>query len=127
MPRIEVRCSAAQKAAWEAKADRQGVTLAELCRAALDHADLPRRSRAAEQYRRVAELYVLVVQRLEAVRRALEAGEAPREVLLVYLTHVCALQRTIERFRKGPNQGDTGSGSSEGETGAGNPSSGNED
>lgn len=98
MPRIEFRCNDAEKRRWESRADDAGIGLSELCRALLNGTPLPRASRAADNYRRLCELVVLAIHRLEEVRADLRNGKAPQEVILLFLAYECDIRSVLEEI-----------------------------
>lgn len=103
MPRIEVRCSDQEQAAWRSKAEAAGLTLSEMVRAALYDARLPDRAAAGELKeltRQVARIGSNLNQIAAWANTYKSSGDAVQ-----IISHLSVIERELENVYQGISQG----------------------
>lgn len=95
MPRLEIRCSAEEKAAWQAKAEAAGMSLSELVRHSLDKSRLPDRQRQKDLASLVREV-AKIGNNLNQIARFANTYKETADTAQI-VAHLAAIEQEIER------------------------------
>jgi len=95
MPRLEIRCSEEEKAAWQAKAANAGMSLSELVRSSLDKSRLPDRQRQKDLASLVREV-AKIGNNLNQIARYANTYKNSAEAVQV-IAHLAAIESEVER------------------------------
>lgn len=103
MPRIEVRCSDQEQAAWRSKAEAAGLSLSEMVRAALDDARLPDRA-AADELKELTRQVARIGNNLNQIAAWANTHKSAGEAVQV-VAHLAAIERELADVYKGISEG----------------------
>lgn len=103
MPRLEVRCSDDELAAWKAKAEDAGLTVSSMVRSALDNAQLPDQ-RAADAVADLTRQVARIGNNLNQIAAWANTHKMAAEAAQV-IAQMVAIQREIERVYQVVSEG----------------------
>jgi hypothetical protein len=99
MPRLELRCSADEKAAWQAKAASAGMSLSELVRHSLDKSRLPDKQRQKDLAALVREV-AKIGNNLNQIARFANTYKSTADTAQI-VAHLAAIERILEDVYQG--------------------------
>jgi len=93
MPRIEVRCSDQEQAAWRSKAEAAGLSLSEMVRAALDAARVPDRA-AADALANLTRQVARIGNNLNQIAAWANTNKSSGEAVQI-ISHLAAIEKEL--------------------------------